>query len=135
MYSASGAGRSSRVQSRPTPRSYSPFFLRVAAEQRVAAGAGVGVDQAIRLVLRVHVAEDEHQHQVLEHVGVIAGMERVPVREHQAALPVRARNSSAMPTSRGPATIVNSSPAAIVPASRTARYQPHQALCTISLAA
>jgi len=40
-----------------------------------------------------------------------------------------------MPTSRGPGTIVKLSPAAMVPRSRTEKYQPHQVLCTISLAA
>ncbi len=100
------------------PRSYSAFLLRVAAEQRVAARAGVGVDEAVALLLRAEVAQHEHQDDVLEHVGVVAGVEGVAVGEHQPR-PVRVRNSSHTLTSRGPATTANASPAPIVPGSRT----------------
>ena len=57
-------------------------LLGVAAEQRIAAGAGVGVDEAIALVLRAEMAQHQHQDQVLEHVGVVAGMKGVAVGEH-----------------------------------------------------
>src|SRR5205085_4259977 len=109
-------------------------LFRVTAEQRVAARAGVGVDEAVALLLGAEVAQDEHQHEVLEHVGVIAGVKGVPVGEHQPR-PVRARNSSQTLISRGPACTSKASPAAMVPLSRTARYQPHHALSVISLAA
>ena len=58
-------------------------LLRVAAEQRIAAGAGVGVDEAIALVLRAEMTQDEHQHQVLEDVGMVAGVKGVAVGEHR----------------------------------------------------
>ncbi len=58
--------------------------LRVVALERVAAGAGVGVEQGVGLGLERHVAQHLHQHQVLEHVGVVAGMEGVAVGEHGA---------------------------------------------------
>mmetsp|Transcript_10189 Transcript_10189/g.19629 ORF Transcript_10189/g.19629 Transcript_10189/m.19629 type:complete len:633 (-) Transcript_10189:93-1991(-) len=57
-------------------------LLRIAAFDRVAAGAGVGVDQRVGLVLLAHVAQHAGQHQVLEDVGMVAGMEGVAVGEH-----------------------------------------------------
>ena len=40
------------------------------------------VDEAVGLVLAVHVAQHLHQHEVLEHVGVVARVEGVSVGEH-----------------------------------------------------
>jgi hypothetical protein len=42
----------------------------------------VGVDQAVGLVLLVHVAQHERQHGVLEHVGMVARVKGVSVGEH-----------------------------------------------------
>ena len=50
-------------------------------------------------------------------------------------LRIRALNSSTMPTSRGPGISSKASPAFSVPGLRTARYMPHQPVCTISLLA
>jgi hypothetical protein len=56
---------------------------RVIAIEPVQARARVGVDHRQRGLLFEHVIERGDQHQVLEHVGVIAGMEGVAVAEHE----------------------------------------------------
>jgi hypothetical protein len=55
---------------------------RVVAVQAVQAGAGVGVDDRQGGLFFEHVVERGNQHRVLEHVGVVAGMEGVAVTEH-----------------------------------------------------
>ena len=42
-------------------------------------GAGVGIDNPERRFLLREIREDAHQHDVLENIGEIAGMERVAV--------------------------------------------------------
>jgi hypothetical protein len=50
--------------------------------QRVAARPGVGVDVPVGLVLLVEVFEQLDEHEVLEHVGVVAGVEGVAITQH-----------------------------------------------------
>jgi len=62
------------------------MLLRLLGVQGIGTGTGMGVDQAPGLVLGVHVAQHGHQGGVLEHIGVVAGMEGVAVGEHGPAL-------------------------------------------------
>ena len=61
------------------------LLLRVAAFQRIPAGAGVRVDVAVAFFLRVQVAQHQREHHVLEHVGVVAGVKGVAVGEHRVS--------------------------------------------------
>jgi len=54
----------------------------VVAVEPIEAGTGMGVDHRQRCLLFEQVVEDGDQHRVLEHVGVIAGMEGMAVTEH-----------------------------------------------------
>ena len=58
------------------------LLLRLGTGERVAAGAGVGIDQGVGLVLERHVAQHLGQHHVLEDVGVVARVKGVSVGEH-----------------------------------------------------
>ena len=56
--------------------------LRRAIVQPIDASARMRVDQQQRRVLAHEVTQDRHQGDVLEHVGVVAGMEGVAITEH-----------------------------------------------------
>ncbi len=58
------------------------LLLRVLALQQVATGPRMGVDKAQRLVFGHHVAQHLGQHQMLEHVGMVAGVEGVSIGQH-----------------------------------------------------
>jgi hypothetical protein len=82
--------RRRQVGRRPQPRDAAfvlGVLLRVAPFERIAAGAGVGVDQREGFRLGRHRAQHLGEHQVLEHVGMVAGMESVAVGEHQFSRP------------------------------------------------
>jgi len=57
-------------------------LLGVVAVQPVQTGPGVGVDQVDAGLFEHEVAQRGHQRDVLEHIGVIAGMKGVAVTEH-----------------------------------------------------
>jgi hypothetical protein len=59
-----------------------PFLLLAAAAHAVSAGAGMRVDDAESLFLLRHVLQQLDQNQVLEDIGMVAGMEGVAVGEH-----------------------------------------------------
>jgi hypothetical protein len=63
------------------PSMYSPVFF-ACPNRCVEAGAGVGVEQQPGLVLGVHVPKTQRQDEVLEDVGVVAGVEGVAIAEH-----------------------------------------------------
>jgi hypothetical protein len=58
----------------------------------------MGVEQPPALVLQVQVAQHRDEHGVLEHVGMVAGMEGVAVGEHAPMVPRPALTSASMPT-------------------------------------
>jgi hypothetical protein len=64
-----------------------PFEFRILARlvalQGIATGPGVGVDIPPGLVLAIEVAQQFDQHEMLEDVGVIAGVKGVAVTEHE----------------------------------------------------
>ena len=72
--SATRRGRVARFHRRAMPARYSPFFC-ACGESSVQPGAGVGVDDAHALVAAREVVHQLHQHQVLQHVGMVAGVE------------------------------------------------------------
>ncbi len=76
--------------------------LRPAAVEAVAAGAGMGVDHPVGLVLLVEVVEHCQQYRVLEDVGVVAGVENVAVTEHGGRLEWVTMNDTAPPPSASP---------------------------------
>ena len=49
-------------------------------------GTGMGIDVVERRVFLLQVFDQLHQHKVLEHVGMIAGMEGVAVAQHGVPL-------------------------------------------------
>jgi hypothetical protein len=51
--------------------------------------AGVRIDVPESLVLLAEVARELHQHQMFEHIGVVAGVEGVAIAEHRLMPPVR----------------------------------------------
>ena len=72
-----GAGGSGGRPELSMPDLVFAVLLRVARPQAVPAGARVRLDVAQRLGLRGETSEDADQHDVLEHVGVVAGVKRV----------------------------------------------------------
>ena len=80
------------------------LLLRKAAFERVAARAGVGVDDAVGLVLQVHVAQHADERDVLEHIGVVAGVKGVSVGEHGGDLANRQRLYRLRPRGRASRT-------------------------------
>ncbi len=59
-----------------------PEFRRLDATQVVAARTGMGVYDPVRALLAVQVGEEAKEDEVLEDVGVVAGVEPVAVAEH-----------------------------------------------------
>ena len=55
---------------------------RQAAVQRVASGAGMGVDIPVRRGFTVEVIEHLNQHHMLENIGMVAGVVGVAIAEH-----------------------------------------------------
>ncbi len=65
----------------------SPLVWASLLSQLVDAGAGVGIGQQQRRVLGAdEVAQDDQLCQVLEHIGMVAGMEGVAVAEDDAQM-------------------------------------------------
>ena len=60
-------------------------FLRFIAAQIIQTGTAVRIDIPIRLVFAVEIFEDEEEGKVLEHIGMVAGMEGVAVAKHDRA--------------------------------------------------
>ena len=58
----------------------------VAFGQWIEPGAGMGVDEPVGLVLLVQVVQQLNQHDVLEHIGVVAGVKGVAVTQHGRTL-------------------------------------------------
>jgi hypothetical protein len=56
----------------------------IVAVQTVQPGTGMGVEHGDRAVFLGQVLQRGHQHQVLEHVGVVAGVKGVAITEHGA---------------------------------------------------
>jgi hypothetical protein len=78
----------------PPPQSSHPFrelaaLGRPFAFERVEAGARMGVDDPERRVLEREVAQQAQQDEVLEHVGVVAGVEGMAVTEHGISFGLR----------------------------------------------
>ena len=59
-------------------------LLRLVRIDGVEAGAGVGVEQQPGFILGVHVLKAQRQDEVLEDVGVVAGVEGVAIAEHKS---------------------------------------------------
>ena len=60
------------------------LLLGESAVDRIDAGAGVRVHEPERRLLGGQVGQHLYQHEVLEYIGVVAGMEAVAVAEHLA---------------------------------------------------
>jgi hypothetical protein len=56
----------------------------IVAVQAVQAGTGMGVENGDGAVFLGQVLQRGHQHQVLEHVGMVAGVKGVAITEHGA---------------------------------------------------
>jgi hypothetical protein len=79
-----GGGRGRLVAGKKAHDAFGRFAAGagVVAVEPVQAGAGVGVDDRQGCLFFKQVVERGNQHRVLEHVGVVAGMEGVAVTEH-----------------------------------------------------
>jgi hypothetical protein len=61
------------------PDSASEGLAALFAGQQVAAGTAVGVEHEERAVLALEAVDQGQLHDVLEHIGVVAGMEGVAI--------------------------------------------------------
>ena len=59
------------------------MFLCVLGIQRIRAGTRMGIDHAPGFVLGIHVPQHGHEHGMLEHIGMVAGMKCVAISEHR----------------------------------------------------
>ena len=59
---------------------------RLGAGEIIAAGAGMGIEDAERRRLRAQMQQDAHEHRVLEDIGEVAGVKGVAIVHGTVAL-------------------------------------------------
>ena len=78
--------RPGQIRHRPQPRDAAfelGILFRIVAIQRIAARAGVGIDVPERFILLREMAQQFQFDEMLEHIGMIAGMKSVAITQHK----------------------------------------------------